>query len=150
MAAAAVTFGSIGDIIAVCQLAVQLGRALSDAAGSAIRYQELRADLNTFANILMQVVATYEQRDFSPYMIQLDVATKEVVDDCAVLIQEVLDRLQARYGSSLAPSGTGSKMKDTYKKTEFCFAEKERLAAVQEKLRKNTERLTLLIGLTIR
>jgi len=55
----ALTFGSIGDIIAVCQLAIQLAKALgvdgSGASASATDYQELRKDLDTFVQILMHV-----------------------------------------------------------------------------------------------
>ena len=51
----ALTFASLGDIIAVCQIAVQLGRALGDASGSAREYQELRKDLDTFVQVLMHV-----------------------------------------------------------------------------------------------
>jgi hypothetical protein len=55
----ALTFGSLGDIIAVCQMSIQLGRALGvgcgGAGGSAKEYQELRGDLDAFVQILMQV-----------------------------------------------------------------------------------------------
>jgi hypothetical protein len=53
------TFGSLGDIIAICQLSVQLGRALGlgckAAGGSAKDYQDLRQDLDLFVQILLQV-----------------------------------------------------------------------------------------------
>ncbi len=50
------TFGSLGDIIAVCQLTIQLGRALGvGAASSATSYQALRKDLDTFVQVLMHV-----------------------------------------------------------------------------------------------
>jgi hypothetical protein len=49
---AAFTFGSIGDIIAICQIAWSLGKALSDSAED---YQNIKHDLETFTQILMQV-----------------------------------------------------------------------------------------------
>lgn len=54
----ALTFGSLGDIIAICQVAVQLGRAIGVGSGvgeSAKEYQEFRQDLDAFVRILMQV-----------------------------------------------------------------------------------------------
>jgi len=54
----ALTFGGLGDIIAVCQLAIRLGRALGvgcSAAGSAKEYRDVREDLDTFVRILMEV-----------------------------------------------------------------------------------------------
>jgi hypothetical protein len=59
----ALTFGSVGDIIAVCQLCVLLGRAIGlgckAVSGSAKEYQDLRKDLELFVQILVQVVSTF-------------------------------------------------------------------------------------------
>lgn len=52
---AAFTFGSLGDIIAICQIAWSLGKALTDSHGSAKDYQDLKQDLEVFAQVLMQV-----------------------------------------------------------------------------------------------
>lgn len=52
----ALTFGSLGDIIAVCQLAIKLGRAIGESQyGSAKEYQGLRNELDMFVKVLMQV-----------------------------------------------------------------------------------------------
>ena len=52
----ALTFGSVGDIIAVCQLAVKLSRALGGSpCGSAKEYQGLQKDLDVFVRILSRV-----------------------------------------------------------------------------------------------
>ncbi len=50
------TFGSLGDIIAVCQLAIQLGRAIASSQyGSAAEFQALKRELDVFLKVLMQV-----------------------------------------------------------------------------------------------
>ena len=53
------TFGSLGGIIAICQLSVQLSRALGlgcrATGGSAKDYQDLLQDLALFVQILLQV-----------------------------------------------------------------------------------------------
>lgn len=55
----ALTFGSLGDIIQLCQLAIQLSRAIGvgcNANGdSSTEYQELRSELDTLVRVLMQV-----------------------------------------------------------------------------------------------
>jgi hypothetical protein len=51
---AAFTFGSVGDIITICQLVVQLSRALSSANGAVREYADLRRELDLFAQVLMQ------------------------------------------------------------------------------------------------
>lgn len=56
----ALTFGSVGDMIQVCQIALQLGRAIGAGHGAAggessKEYQELRNDLDLFVHTLTQV-----------------------------------------------------------------------------------------------
>lgn len=48
------SFGSVGDIIAVCQLIAELGKALNDATGSPAQYQEIHKELDDFVSLLMQ------------------------------------------------------------------------------------------------
>jgi hypothetical protein len=59
----ALTFGSLGDIIAILQLSVQLGRPLGlgcqTAGSSAKQYQALRNDLDLFGQILLKVEAIF-------------------------------------------------------------------------------------------
>ena len=60
----ALTFGSVGDIIQVCQIALQLGRAIGVGHGAASgesskEYQALQADLNIFVQTLTQVRCIY-------------------------------------------------------------------------------------------
>lgn len=57
----ALTFGSLGDLVQLSQLAIQLGRAVVAAISgeSAREYQQLRNDLDLFTNVLMQ--ASYSQ-----------------------------------------------------------------------------------------
>jgi len=50
-----ITFGSVGDIIAVGQIACALAQALGDSRGSAQGYQSLRKDLEAFDQALLQV-----------------------------------------------------------------------------------------------
>lgn len=50
-----ITFGSVGDIIAVGQIALQLAKALSDSRGSAKAYQALVKELQNFDQALLQV-----------------------------------------------------------------------------------------------
>lgn len=50
------TFGSVGDFVTICQLAVQLAKAVGDGHGaSSTEYQDLRNELDTFAQVLTHV-----------------------------------------------------------------------------------------------
>ncbi len=50
-----ISFGSVGDLIAVGQIAWSLAQALSDSQGSAKEYQGLMKELEIFNNALLQV-----------------------------------------------------------------------------------------------
>jgi hypothetical protein len=52
---AGITFGSIGDIISVGQIAISLIKALSDTRESAPEYQALTKELRSFDGALQQV-----------------------------------------------------------------------------------------------
>lgn len=141
---AALTFGSVGDIIALCGLALELSRAVSSARGSAMEYQSLRTDLDQFVQVLTQVVATFAQFEKSPSLDNLEHVTKCIIDECGALIGEVLLRLREKYGESLQPGGSGSRVRDVYKKVEFSVRERERIQLLQETLNKAVTRLSLL------
>ena len=50
------SFGfSVGDFLAVAELAYKLGKALSDTKGAAKEYQELITELNVVHKVLLQV-----------------------------------------------------------------------------------------------
>jgi len=49
-----ITFGSVGDVIAVGQIAWALARALTDSRGSAKEYQDLVKELQAFDQALLQ------------------------------------------------------------------------------------------------
>jgi hypothetical protein len=50
-----ITFGNVGDIIAVGQIAWSLAKALADSKESAKEYQSLIKELQTFDQALLQV-----------------------------------------------------------------------------------------------
>ncbi|KAL2674038.1 hypothetical protein Neosp_012484 [[Neocosmospora] mangrovei] len=167
----ALAFGSLGDIIAICQVAVQLGRAIGVGSGSvgesAKEYQDFREDLDAFVRILMQVclhvtisfddrisdngisqvVATYQQYELSPHLDGLDKEVKSVIDQCGSLIQDTLEHIQPKYRNSLRVGGSEKKIRDIYRKVEWSMREKDRLRHTREKLQDGVQRLSLLTAL---
>ncbi|GAB1311654.1 Fungal N-terminal domain-containing protein [Madurella fahalii] len=142
------TVGSLGDIIAVCQTAIQLGRAIGHSQyGSATSYQDLTTELDMFVRVLMQVVATYPRHEFTPYLAGLDTTVKEIVNECGSLIQEALDRWRTKYHFSLSSGGSGNRVRDAGRKMEWALREQERAKELREKLSRGIERMTLLSAL---
>jgi hypothetical protein len=52
---AAVTFGSVGDILAICQIVAGLAKALKGSQDSAKHYQSLLSKLDIYNNTMLQV-----------------------------------------------------------------------------------------------
>lgn len=71
-----ITFGSVGDIIAVTQICISLAQALSDSRGSASAYQALVKELRTFDKALLQVVALWQNYEDSPELQELGAITR--------------------------------------------------------------------------
>ncbi|KAJ8127426.1 hypothetical protein O1611_g6211 [Lasiodiplodia mahajangana] len=139
--------GAICVPAAVSQIAVQLGRALSASKGSAKEYQDLRRDLDSFVGVLTLVIATYQQHEQSPWLCGLGKTTKLVVDECAELIQTALDAWSQKYGENLKEGGSQNSVKDAYRKIQWLW-EKDNVIKLQDKLKTNTSRLSLLAALT--
>jgi len=55
-----ITFGSVGDIIAVGQIAWSLATALTDSRRSATEYQGLVKELGGFDQALLQVIPRFD------------------------------------------------------------------------------------------
>lgn len=162
----ALTFGSVGDIIAICQIVIELSRALGSSSGSARQYQDLREDLESFTRTLMQVststlslshtkhglgdddsyqvIAIYERHEDSPWLNNLDKEIRRVVDDCAVSLRETLNYFHVKYHRHLQPGGSSNAVKDAVKKLEWSFTEKDKILALQEKMKAVVGNLTLL------
>jgi len=52
--AVAFSCGSIGDILALCQIGIELGRMLDSERGSAKEYQGFRSEVDAYSEMLMQ------------------------------------------------------------------------------------------------
>ncbi|KAL2265059.1 hypothetical protein VTJ83DRAFT_7569 [Remersonia thermophila] len=150
----ALTFGSLGDILALGQLIIQLVEAIGvgsrNAGGSAQEYKDLQRELSEFGRVLLQVILTYEQYEHSAYLNGLDNATRSVVDECAGLIVGALEHFGGRYHASLRPGGSGSWLRDAHKKASWFLRERERVKELREKLSRSVQRLTLLNNLALR
>jgi hypothetical protein len=57
-----ISFGSVGDIIAVIQIAAQLSKALKTSGGSAEEFRDVIQELETFRKVLEQARSFYFNR----------------------------------------------------------------------------------------
>ncbi|KAL8389515.1 hypothetical protein RB595_008900 [Gaeumannomyces hyphopodioides] len=142
---AALTFGSVGDIIALCDIAWKLAEALGTGpTGAGAEYRELRETLDRLTRVLTTVVTTHRHRNgprSNSNDIERDILA--LVNECGGLIQGALSKLSGRYGQSLSQPG----WKNALKKIEFTIREKKEAENLRNKLSERMDRISLLSGL---
>ncbi|KAK4074482.1 uncharacterized protein Triagg1_5078 [Trichoderma aggressivum f. europaeum] len=99
---------SLGDFIAVAQLAYQLSKMLSESKGAAEEYRTLITELDVVHRVLLQVNDLRASNQLSQATVNALLFT---VNSTRELIGSFLDSHSA-YSSSLKPGGSGNPIKD--------------------------------------
>ncbi|PQE14012.1 Glycoside hydrolase superfamily protein [Rutstroemia sp. NJR-2017a BBW] len=132
-----ITFGSVGDIIAVGQISWSLAKALNDSRGSAKEYQGLVKELRAFERAVLQIVALWQNYDCP------DVITTDAVKDWLDTLRAFQEKAGKKYGASLGTSGgSGNLVKDISKKFVW-MKEKEDILDLRRKLSSATDTITV-------
>jgi hypothetical protein len=156
-----ISFGSVGDIIAVGQIALQLAQALSDSRGSAKEYRELMSELQTFDQALLQVrrplillammrswfwqvVALWQNYEESPELTEMGTITEHTVKEFRKTLLSFRLKVDKKYGTSLAAGSSGNWAKDAVKKVEW-LKEKEDVLELRRKLQMASDTITMLV-----
>ncbi|PQE09015.1 vegetative cell wall protein [Rutstroemia sp. NJR-2017a WRK4] len=132
-----ITFGSVGDIIAVGQISWSLAKALNDSRGSAKEYQGLVRELRAFERAVLQIVALWQNYDCP------DTITTDAAKDWLDTLRAFQDKADKKYGASLGASGgSGNLVKDISKKFIW-MKEKEDILDLRRKLNSATDMITM-------
>lgn len=110
------SFGfSVGDFLAVAQLAYTLGKALSDSKGAAKEYKDLIAELNVVHKVLIQVDKLRAANQIAKATVNALLFT---VNTANVVMETFLDEHEG-YKESLKSGGSGNPVKDLYRKGKW-------------------------------
>ena len=111
---AAITFGSVGDIIAVCQVIKTTIHALSTSRGSAAEYQSLTNSLWSLSQALESVKSLLEKSLPMQHRGRLNVA----LQNCIEYLDRELDRIQ-KFAFALRRAGSGNRTIDAFWKLRW-------------------------------
>ena len=114
----ALTFGSVGDIIAVSLLIKDIIRSLGDCRGSSKEYQDLVHSLSILDETLHQVDQIVRNpRRTSADKVLCSIALKRL-QQIRAFLHSFNSQLE-KFRSSLAPGGSGDRLKDAARKIQF-------------------------------
>jgi hypothetical protein len=144
-----ITFGSVGDIIAVCLLVKDLVDALDKSRGSKADYHLLTRELWILDRILLEIdlFARSHGAGSTPEIEALCVTASKAVDRCKELVNDFSKRLKT-YQSSFAEGGPATNLlKETAMKLRWRVSEKEEVEKFRVAIAGTSSNLQMLLAI---
>lgn len=136
-----VGFGfSAGDFIAALELVTTVVNALRESGGSSAEYRSLVSQLNTLQTTLLRVKRLELEDNQHAELIALQQAASQ----CQRTIDAFWEKIK-KYQTSLSIGGSGSRVKDTWRKVKWAIVKKEDLVRFKADLMGHTESIELLL-----
>ncbi|KAE9403018.1 hypothetical protein BT96DRAFT_1017253 [Gymnopus androsaceus JB14] len=143
------SFGSVGDFIAVIQLLNGVREALCDSTGSSAEYQALIIDLDVFSDILHAVQRAFSSANhFSPSTSLIN-AHRQAVQSSYELLKDIHKKIR-KYQHTLGNGGSGSVMRDSWRKVGWALFKKPELVEMRRKVMDQVEILNILVSIPSR
>ena len=139
----ALTFGAVGDFIALSVLIKDIIGSLDDCQGSSKVYQDLVRSLVILDGALCEVDQVFHDPRRANIAQRLCATALESVRQINDALQSFYDKLK-KFRPSLGPGGSGNRLKDTARKIQFKMDEKE-ITAAEAEIRAYTVALSILL-----
>jgi hypothetical protein len=108
-----ITFGSVGDIIAVCVLVKDCVEALSDANGSASQYQAVIRELYILEKALLEVGVLSRTHATTPELTALFTSADTTIEQCRKSLAHFKAKIQP-YENHLGTTSTNSNVQKAF------------------------------------
>ena len=141
-----VSFGSVGDIIAVGLLIKDLVKCLDDSRGSSSEFQSVIRELHSLDRALLEVGLLCSSYEAS---LGLDAHLKtalDIAEQCKSCVTEFQKRAH-KYKPSLQPGGSGTILRDTAIKLKWSLSEKEQLPKFRAEIMAHCLSLNTILAL---
>ncbi|KAL2064339.1 hypothetical protein VTL71DRAFT_4833 [Oculimacula yallundae] len=136
-----VGFGfSAGDFIAALNLVSTVVDALRDSGDSSTEYRELISQLYTLETALISV----KRIELNDTQHAEHIALMQAASQCQRTIDAFWEKIK-KYQPSLKTGGTGSRVKDSWRKVRWAVCRKEDLRAFKANLMGHTESIEMLL-----
>ena len=141
---AGVTFGSVGDIIALSIIVKDLVKALDDSKGSSAEYQEVIRELWALDRVLLEVELLCIKCDSTIELNALRETAHRMADQCRRSIEAFLKKIK-KYGPSLQDGGSGSIVRDTTMKIRWQVAHADDLTKFRAEINAHCSAINMLL-----
>ncbi|KXX78308.1 hypothetical protein MMYC01_206239 [Madurella mycetomatis] len=139
----AISFGSVGDIIAVCLLAKDVVEAFDDSRGSAVEYRDIVRELGSLERCLLQVDLLCRSQGQNDEILSICDVARATVQDCRAALQELSTRVK-KYDRYMV--GSNRPIPDALMKIRFHISEKEWIEKSRAKISSHRENLSMLLA----
>jgi hypothetical protein len=142
-----VTFGSVGDIIAVCLLVKDLVEALDQARGSKAEYQSAIRELWILDRTLLEIelFTKAHENASTPELRGLCKTAKDAALQCKTLVSTFRERVK-KYKSTFDDGEDPGLLKDVAAKVRWRIGEKDALEQFRTEIVRTSSSLQMLLA----
>lgn len=143
------TFGSFGDVLSILKIAYDVRALLSESKGASEEYQQLLAelDLDTSLRTLHLVQGVFLAKDAASLPPDVQMAIEQSISNSRVIIFDLYAKI-ARFRDSLQKGGSGSMMRDSWRKIGWGLFKQDELVESRRRLSEQTNIIRSLLGLS--
>lgn len=141
---AALTFGSVGDIISVAAIIKDIITTLSDTRGAAAEYQRTIGDLQNLYHVLLKLDMLAKECERRGDSISEGLTARLKAQDCRILAENFFEKVQ-KYNSSLRKDGSGNMAKDAYWKPHWRMTHRDCVEQFRKDVQLQIQFITMLL-----
>lgn len=139
-----VTFGSVGDIIAVCLLAKSIVEALDDSRGSSAEYQGLINELRSLECSLFEIESFTRSWADASTEVSLQQECSKLVNECRKTLEDFQAYLK-KYDCSLSKDSHATIVKRTGMKIKWQLLTKDTVSRFRRELAVHSTALNIMM-----
>lgn len=138
------TFGSVGDIIALCIIIKDLVKALDESSGASSEYQEVIRELWALDRVLLEIELLWRTSAETIELNALRVTAHRIVDQCRHSIENFLVKVR-KHEKSLREGGSKNRIRDAAAKIHWQFMQSSGLTKFRAEINAHCSAISMLL-----
>lgn len=140
-----VTFGSVGDIIAICLLVKDLVAALDESRGSAANYKEVRLELVSLERALLEVEVLSRSHGSTTKLNALYATSRKAALDCRQPVEAFLARIK-RYDTSFGDGASRNIIRNAAMKIQWQVSQKDEVTRFRAQIGAHSSSINMILA----